>query len=290
MLDVTYTSVDGVRSAVHDTRPGTKSDAVVFVHGNPGPMDDFESLIPAAAELGRVVALDLPGFGRADRPEVFEFSLAGYARHLGGVLDRLGVERAHLVMHDFGGGFGLLHAANNPTRVASLTLINTGVLQGYRWHKYARIWQTPVLGELFQLAASPTILKRALDRDNPVPLPQAYVDRVMSYADWAHKRSVLSLYRATRHPEQHFVSFADPLRKLDVPVCVIWGEGDPYIPVRYAQRQRETFPNAEVHTLEGLGHWPFIDDPRAVRAHLIPFLQRAFDGAARSSAKLHLQS
>lgn len=289
MLDVTYISVDGVRSAVHDTRPGTKSDAVVFVHGNPGPMDDFESLIPAAAELGRVVALDLPGFGRADRPKVFAFNVAGYAQHLAGVLDQIGVERAHLVLHDFGGGFGLQYAASHPTRVASLTLINTGVLQGYSWHKYAKIWQAPLLGELFQLLASAKVLKRALDQDNPVPLPQAYVDRVFGYADWAHKRTVLNLYRATRDPEQHFARFGDRLRRLDVPVCVLWGEGDPYLPVRYAEQQRETFPNAEVHVLKGLGHWPFIDDPQAVRAHLIPFLQRSLEGAP-STAKLHAQN
>jgi pimeloyl-ACP methyl ester carboxylesterase len=193
-------------------------------------------------------------------------------------------------MHDFGGGFGLQYAALHPTRVASLTLINTGVLQGYRWHKYAKIWQAPLLGELFQLLASPKILKSALDRDNPIALPQDYVDRVMSYADWAHKRTVLNLYRATKNPDHHFARFGDQLRKLDVPVCVLWGGGDPYLPVKYAERQRETFPQAEVHILKGLGHWPFIDDPRAVRAHLIPFLERALEGAPRASGKLHAQN
>lgn len=274
MLSIQHISVDGVRSAVHDTRPGVSSEAVVFVHGNPGPMDDFEALVPDVAALMRTVAVDLPGFGRAEHPRQFDFSVAGYARYLSGVLAQIGVTRAHLVLHDFGGGFGLRFAADHPERVASITLINTGVLQGYRWHKYAKIWQTPLLGELFQLTASPSLLKRALDSDNPIPLPMSYVERVFSYGDWAHKRTVLKLYRATRDPDVHFAKFAPELKKLNVPVCVIWGDGDPYIPVAFAARQRDVFPAAEVHILKGLGHWPFIDDPAAVLQHLVPFLQR----------------
>ncbi len=282
MLTVQYLAVDGVRSAVHDTQPNTNSDAVMFVHGNPGPMDDFETLIPAVSELGRVIAIDLPGFGRADHPRDIDFSVAGYARHLAGVIDQLAVPRVHLVLHDFGGGFGLRWAAEHPQRVASITLINTGVMEGYSWHKYAKIWQTPVLGELFQLTAGRQLLKRALDQDNPVPLPWSYVDRVLGYADWAHKRTVLKLYRATRNPDLHFASAKPQLMKLTVPVCVLWADGDPYLPVAFAERQRETFPQAEVHILKGLGHWPFIDDPVAVLAPLLPFLRRQLTGSAQA--------
>jgi pimeloyl-ACP methyl ester carboxylesterase len=134
------------------------------------------------------------------------------------------------------------------------------------------------------------MLKRALDKDNPVPLPSEYVDRVLGYADWAHKRTVLKLYRATRDPGRHFASFAPALRQLDVPVCVLWGDGDPYLPVVFAERQRETFRNAEVHVLKGLGHWPFIDDPEAVRGHLLPFLQRALASDAQPEQGQSVQS
>ncbi|HEX5656124.1 MAG TPA: alpha/beta hydrolase [Polyangiales bacterium] len=266
-------SVAGVRSVVHDTQPGPSSDAVVFVHGNPGPMDDFESIIPAVSELGRVVAMDLPGFGRADHPRDFDFSVPGYARHLGGVLDQVGVRRAHLVLHDFGGPFGLSWAAQYPQRVASISLIGTGIMEGFRWHKYAKIWQTPVLGELFQLLGTAGVLKRALDQDNPIPIPREHVDRVMGYADWAHKRAVLKLYRSARDVSAQLTSLKAALQKLTVPVCVIWPEGDPYLPVAFASRQRETFAQAEVHTLKGLGHWPTVDDPNAVLGPLLPFLK-----------------
>ena len=60
-----------------------------------------------------------------------------------------GVRRVHLVLHDFGGAWGLTWAATHTASLASLTLINIGVMPGYRWHFLARIWRTPVLGEIF---------------------------------------------------------------------------------------------------------------------------------------------
>jgi len=54
------------------------------------------------------------------------------------------------------------------------------------------------------------------------------------------------------------------LRSLDRPALVVWGARDPYLPVHYAQRQRETFPGAEVVLLADSGHWPMIDHPVAV--------------------------
>lgn len=264
--------IDGVRCAVYDSGPADRGEAVVFVHGNPGPMDDWAELAPAVAGFARVIAMDMPGFGRSERPRSFDHSIAGHARFLGLLLDRLGVERAHLVLHDFGGPWGLRWALDHPDRLAGLALINTGVLEGYTWHKYAKIWQTPLLGELFQLATTPRAMHLALSHDNPVPLPRAYSDRVGGYADWGHKRAVLRLYRDSRDPARAFPDRPAPANSL--PACVIWGAGDPYIPVRFAAQQKLHFPEAEIHILDGLGHWPFIDNPRAVLAPLIAFLRR----------------
>ena len=91
----------------------------------------------------------MPGFGRADKPRDFQYDVAGYADFLDGLLAELGIDRVHLVLHDLGGPWGLEWATRSPARVASVTLINTGAFIGYRWHILARIWRTPVLGELF---------------------------------------------------------------------------------------------------------------------------------------------
>jgi pimeloyl-ACP methyl ester carboxylesterase len=115
-----------VRSPVLEGGPDTANGEVVdFVHGNPGSSRDWEDLLAKTSSLARVVALDMPGFGRADKPKGFDYTIGGYARHLGDALKGLGVRRAHLVLHDFGGPWGLAWAAINPHDFASVVLIFT---------------------------------------------------------------------------------------------------------------------------------------------------------------------
>ncbi len=275
MLPTTDHVIDGVRCAVYDNAPRTR-EAVVFVHGNPGPMDDWEELIPAVAPFARAVAMDMPGYGRAEHPRKFDYTIDGYARYLGKLLGQLSVDRAHLVLHDFGGPWGLRWALANPGRVASIALINCGVLEGYKWHGFARVWQTPILGELSQLTTTKWGMKRAINGMSPKPMPDAFFDRVMKFADWGHKRAVLRLYRASKNVGTRSLEMPEFTKTL--PVCVIWGAGDPFIQVEFAEKQKRYFPMAEVHVLQGLGHWPFIDDIEAVRAPLVEFLKRQVRG------------
>ena len=83
---------------------------------------------------------------------------------------------------------------------------------------------------------------------------------------------MLKLYRATGDPGR-MEEMAQALRPLARPALVVWGKHDPYIPVSYAERQREVFPNAKVIVLEESGHWPFADDPGAVAQAVLPFLR-----------------
>ena len=163
---------------------------------------------------------------------------------------------------------------DHPARLLSLTLINCGVLENYRWHRFARIWQMPVVGELAQLLSNSWVMRKSLNRVNPKPLPRSFIDRIMRYADWGHKRAVLKLYRNSRNLNAAFPELVQPTGISLVPTCVIWGDGDIFLPVKYAEKQRKYFPNAEVHVLHGLGHWPFIDDVAAVRKPLEEFLAR----------------
>jgi len=145
-------------------------------------------------------------------------------------------------------------------------------MEGYKWHSFAKIWQTPILGELAQLTSTAWGMHRTLNRMSPKPLPRKFIDRVFKYADWGHKRAVLKLYRASKKLGKSFPEIAEA--PFAVPACVIWGAGDPFVPVEFAQKQKQYFPLAEVHILPGLGHWPFIDDVVAVRRPLVEFLSR----------------
>jgi pimeloyl-ACP methyl ester carboxylesterase len=247
---------------------------VVFVHGNPGSSQDWLPLMEKVGTSVRAVALDHPGFGRADKPADFDYTVGGYAAHLGEALERLKVTRAHLVLHDFGGPWGLAWAAQHPDAFASAVLLNTGALLDYRWHYLARIWRTPVVGQLFMASATRAGFGLLLRHGNPRGLPRPFVDRMYADFDRGTKRAVLRLYRATDDPGAASAQLSRVLRPLDRPALVIWGVHDPYIPVEQAEIQRRTFPSAEVVLLEESGHWPFVDDPAGVEEAVLPFLAR----------------
>ena len=263
--------VDGVRSPVIDAGPADASEAVVFVHGNPGSGRDWQDLIQPVASFSRVIAPDMPGYGAADKPPDFDYTVAGYARHLQGLLEELGVQRAQLVLHDFGGPWGFKWAAENPDAFASATLINAGVLIGYRWHRYARIWRTPMLGEAFQATTTRMLFRQLVGRENP-KLPPDALDRLYEQgAGWPTKRAVLRLYRAT--PPTYCESIAAQLSALDRPALTVWGTDDAYIGIDQADRLREMFPSIRTEKLEGHGHWVFWEDPERVASLVVPFLK-----------------
>jgi pimeloyl-ACP methyl ester carboxylesterase len=274
-------TIAGLRSRLLEAGPRDSDEAVVFVHGNPGSSQDWRDLVARTGEFARAVALDMPGFGRADKPADFDYTVPGYARFLGHALDELRIRRAHLVLHDFGGPWGLTWAAANPGALASAVLINTGALVGYRWHYLAKIWRTRGLGQAFMATTSRPAFGLLLRHGNPRGLPRAFVDRMYRDFDRATRRAVLRLYRAT--PAAELARPARALRDADVPALVVWGTHDPYIPSVQAERQHEAFPGAEVVLLDRSGHWPFADDPDAVAEVVVPFLRRQC-GARLASA------
>ncbi|HEX2393616.1 MAG TPA: alpha/beta hydrolase [Solirubrobacterales bacterium] len=265
----------GTETRLLQAGPIEASEAVVFIHGNPGSADDWKRLISAAAGTGaRALAFDLPDFGETAAPPGFEHTAPGYATFVGQALEALEVERAHLVLHDFGGPIGLVWAAMNPAALASVTLIDTGILPGYRWHRLARVWRTPGIGELFQATATRRAFRSLVSRGEPRGLPREFLDEMYDHYDRRTKRAVLKLYRATDDPGSMAAEFTALMRPRNIPALVIWGEHDAYLPSSYAARQREPFPAAEVHVLPDSGHWPYADAPDAVARLLVEFLQR----------------
>jgi flavin-dependent dehydrogenase/pimeloyl-ACP methyl ester carboxylesterase len=270
-VTTTRPTIDGLVTPVSSVGDPDSGEAIVFVHGNPGSRRDWDDLLSRVAPFARAVAIDMPGFGHAERPRSFSYTVEGYARFRSSALDELGVERAHLVLHDFGGPWGLEWASRHPDRLASAVLINTGALIDYRWHYLARIWRTPLAGEAFQATTTRSGLRMALRHGNPRGLPRAFVDRMYDDMDAGTSRAVLSLYRATDDPgaigRRHAAALAP-----------LWGAHDPYIPVAMAGRQREAFPSAEIAILEDSGHWPLADDPDGVGRHVEPFLRAVVAG------------
>lgn len=263
----------GVRTRVLQGGADPKAtEAVVFVHGNPGSAEDWLDLMRALTPHARVIAIDMPGFGKADKPADYPYSVEGGAAFLTEALKAAGVLRAHLVLHDFGGPWGMTWAAMNPLGLASLTLVNTGILTGYRWHLMARIWRTPLLGEWQMMTTTRGPFRWVMNIGCPRGLPRAFVDRMYDDMDRGTKRAILRLYRATGDINERSRVLSDMLRPLNPPTLVVWGAADPYLPARIAAQQKETFPQARVVMLPQSGHFPFADDPQGVEDAVVPFV------------------
>jgi pimeloyl-ACP methyl ester carboxylesterase len=276
--------VDGIRSPVIEAGPADAAEAIVFVHGNPGVAEDWRPLLEPAGAFARAVAITMPGYGDADKPRDLPYTVPGYADHLAGALDRLGVTRAHLVLHDFGGPWGLQWAVDHPEQHASTTLINTGVILREGWHALAKVWRTPVLGELFFMASTRSGMRQFMKRTNPKTFPVPYGDHLFAlYQDKGTRRAVLQLYRNTPIAP-HAAAIAPGLREHPRPTLVVWGAKDPYLKVRLAARQREVFGDARVTILPESGHWPLADAPQQVADAVLPFLREQTAHAAPREA------
>lgn len=232
----------------------------LYLHGVPTSSDDWVAFL----ELSGGIAPDLPGFGRSGKPGYLRYTIAEYERFIERFLEHLGIQRVSLVMHDWG-ALGLAFAQRHPELVERIVVINAVTfLPGYRWHRTAKIWRTPGLGELAMGITGRRVL-RLLSRESnatPGPMPEEWLDSVLAHLDQGTQRAILRLYRAS--PESVLAGEGARLGELRMPALVVWGLKDPYLPARFGRAYAEALPGAELQELPDAGHWPWLDRPDVI--------------------------
>jgi pimeloyl-ACP methyl ester carboxylesterase len=176
--------------------PSSGRPPVLYVHGVPTASWDW---LPYLERIGGV-APDLPGFGSSAKPGDFDYSIAGYDRWLEAFAQAVELERFSLVVHDWG-GLGLAFAQRFPERIERLVLHTcVTLLPGYHWHWIARIWRTPIIGDLFMASSTKWAFKQISRQSNvtPGPLPDEFIDRFWPDFDRRTRRAILRLYRSGR--------------------------------------------------------------------------------------------
>jgi pimeloyl-ACP methyl ester carboxylesterase len=233
----------------------------LYLHGVPTNSDDWLEFLGRSGGL----APDLPGYGRSGKPGHFDYTIGGYARFIEQYLDLLEVERVRLVVHDWG-AVGLAFAQRHPERVERLVVMNAvPFLPGYRWHRTARLWRTPLLGELAMGATNRLVLRLTTRESNvtPGPLPDAWLDSVLDHYEHGTQRAILRLCRSA--PPEVLARAGAELQRLEMPALVVWGMRDPYIPARFAAAYARALPSAELLELPDAGHWWWLDRPDAIK-------------------------
>jgi pimeloyl-ACP methyl ester carboxylesterase len=263
--------IDGMpvfwRSASPAPSTATAPSPALYLHGVPTNSDDWVAFL----ERGGGLAPDLPGFGRSGKPGDYDYSIDGYATFIERFLHLTGTDRVRLLVHDWG-SVGLAFAQRHPERVERLVVVNAvPFLPGYRWHRLARVWRTPVLGEVAMGSTTRGVLRWISREANaaPGPLPEAFLDSVENHFDHGTQRAILRLYRSA--PGDVLTRAGERLGDLTGPALVVWGEEDPYIPSRFADEYARALPNAELLKLPDAGHWPWLDRPDVVE-RVVDFL------------------
>ncbi len=268
-MKLTYT--DSGKSS--GTKSGTGSDGrvpVVFLHGNPDCKEGWAETIELLAKDHRCIAPDLPGFGvSAELPSYRDLLPDRQAALLENLLDGLGIrEPVLLVVHDLGAYMGSSLALLKPERVRGIIAANTTFSARYPGHLWGYLWTLPFAGPLFARAMRYG-LKGAMARESPA-VHTSHVERMIGNLGWTTCRSITRYYQVMYNPLFRIAQLfgGTPLDK-EIPVRMLWGNEDRYIPARYARIKDEP-----VSYIDGCTHWLPLERPDLVADAVRGFLRK----------------
>ena len=265
--------MNGTTYAVVDEGQGAP---VLLLHGFPDSSALWRHQIPALLGAGfRVVAPDLRGYGDSDKPQEVEgYRLPLVAGEIVALLDTLGIERAHVVGHDWGAGLAWIIAALFPNRVDRLAALSVGhpaTNHPRTIEQRERSWYML----LFQFTG---IAEELLQRDDwrlmrEFTRGEGDMDRYL--ADLARPGALtasLNLYRANMHPSRELEP-QRPVPPVAAPSLGMWGTRDPYIIESRMQRSGEFVTGPwRYERIENAGHWLPLDSAARVNELLLEHL------------------
>ncbi|MDP8961931.1 MAG: alpha/beta fold hydrolase [Actinomycetota bacterium] len=246
---------------------------VLLLHGFPDSSRLWREQVPALTEAGfRVIAPDLRGFGRSDKPsKVADYRMPTIVSDLEGVLDALGVERAHLVGHDWGAVAAWAFAGHKPKRTSRLVAVSVGhprsfvraLPQQLVRSLYTAFFRIPVLSEAALLANDFKALRAVV--------PASEVDRYVE--DLSRPGALtagLNWYRANGSPWQ-FAS-ARNYPDVHVPTMGIWPAEDRWLGEKQMIGSERCCKAGWRYERIEAGHWVPLTHPELLNRPLLQFL------------------
>ena len=247
---------------------------MLLLHGFPDTGDVWRRQVPALAAAGlRTIVPDLRGRGRSERPqETSAYALPELVADATGVLDAFGIERAHIVGHDWGAALAWAVAALAPERVDRLVVMSVGFPGAIRPDRRTLSGVVPIAGPLptGRRAATPrrrlppANVDRGRARRRPLPRPT----RRPRGADG--RLSLVSSKLAGREPPGTDTPRLPPV---GAQTLGLFGKNDPYLTER-AILASEKFVTGgwHYHRLDRAGHWPQLEQPDQTNDLLLDFL------------------
>jgi 2-hydroxymuconate-semialdehyde hydrolase len=252
---------------------------VVLLHGFPTSSDLWRREILLLSSRTRVIAPDLLGYGRSDRPPDADLSIGTQARCVGELLDRLGIDRAAVIGHDVGGGVAQLLALAG--RADALVLMDSICFDAWPVQAIQLLQSSTPEQETAEFAEQIVRLGFDVGLEHEGRLDDELLE--VFVAPW--RADPASLFRAARALDGIGLSGTDAaLAALGVPAFVIWGEEDAFVPVELAERLGEALPDSVVAVLPGCGHWVNLDAPTTVGPLIFEWLRVRYLGDQHAHA------
>ena len=265
-----------------DEGEGTRPP-ILMLHGNPTWSFFYRKLILALREEERCIAPDHLGCGLSDKPPhgSFPYDLSAHIGNLRTLLDRLGIDKVRLVVHDWGGAIGLGAFRDAPERVERLVILNTAAFLSPRVPKRILLCRLPVVGAFLVrglnafagLAARMAVVK---------PLPKAVRKGFLyPYGSWANRVAVWRFVRDIPHEANHptrllVADIEDKLTRFeDTPKLACWGLRDFCFSEHFLDQWRGRFSDLPVQTLPNAGHYLLEDASDECIPRIVAFLRDA---------------
>jgi pimeloyl-ACP methyl ester carboxylesterase len=257
--------VSGVSTYVVDAGKGPP---VLLLHGYGDTADGWRRVIPGLLARHRVIAVDVPPFGRSGdprAPRLIDF----YGPFFPELLDRLEVDRATVIGHSLGGAIALHLTLDRPERVERLGLVapaGLGKSPPWWWYAltgYGRVWKTALS---VPSPLTPVLIRQGLTRfldwrlfHDPRQLRET-IDHLVSMH--ATPRDFDRLLAAGRCCIDSYTgTLLEDSSAIDVPKWMVWGRHDGLVPSAHAAAFRSLHPDASVHVFDDCGHYPHIELP-----------------------------
>jgi haloalkane dehalogenase len=271
-----YTEVSG-GLRMHYVEAG-QGDPILCLHGEPSWCYLYRKMIPTLSKLGRVIAPDLIGFGRSDKPvgkDAYTYALHHDA--LAEFVKALDLKRVTLVCQDWGGLLGLPIAMEMPERFSRLVVMNTGLpvsgkplTPGFMaWRTFAEKSQDMDIGRVIDGATVSKLTPEVLAAYN-APFPD------LSYKGGAMKFPLLVPISEDAEALPHMRKAAEGLKHWTKPALILFSDKDP-VTLGGDKYFRELIPSAKNEpeiTIRDGGHFLQEDQGEVIAAHIAEFIQR----------------
>ncbi|HTU30835.1 MAG TPA: alpha/beta fold hydrolase [Solirubrobacteraceae bacterium] len=266
-VDLRQRHVDagGIRTRVLEAGSGP---ALVMIHGTGGHLEAYARNVRALAEHFHVVLYDMEGHGYTDKPDL-PYTIDVLSSHLIGVMDALGIERAHLSGESLGGWVAAWTAAHHPERIDRIVLNTPGNITN-KPEVMATVRDSSL--KAVRDASTESVRARVawLFHDKSQVTDELVALRLQIYSQPGFERAMRNIvavqdweYRAP------FAWSPEWCGRIAAPTLLLWTDHDPTGTVEEAELLREWIPDARIELIEGAGHWPQWEKPDEFhRAHL----------------------